>query len=74
MLIPDKNVIIAVDSSGIKVSNSREERIKGKWNGLKRKKFIELRIAVNAKIAKKLAIAHGVHFKLPRCYAVLNDK
>jgi hypothetical protein len=39
MLIPDKNVIIAVDSSGIKVSNSREERIKGKWNGLKRKKI-----------------------------------
>jgi hypothetical protein len=50
-----KDVTIAVDSTGIKVSN-RGEWIKEKWNGIKRKGFIKFHIAIDTKTGKILAI------------------
>ena len=48
-----KDVVIAVDSTGIKVSN---RGIKEKWNGIKRKGFIKFHIAIDTKTGKILAI------------------
>jgi len=51
-----KDVTIAVDSTGIKVSN-RVEWIKEKWYGTKRRRgFIKFHIAVNVKTGKILSI------------------
>jgi len=49
----DPDVVIAVDSTGIKVSN---RGIKEKWNGIKRKGFIKFHIAIDTKTGKILAI------------------
>jgi hypothetical protein len=51
----DKDVVIAVDSTGIKVSN-RGEWIREKWYNTKRKGFIKFHIAVDTKTSKILSI------------------
>jgi Transposase DDE domain. len=48
-----KDVTIAVDSTGIKVSN---RGIREKWYGIKRRGFIKFHIAVDVKTGKILAI------------------
>ena len=48
-----KDVTIAVDSTGIKVSN---RGIKEKWNSSKRKGFIKFHIAIDTRTGKILSI------------------
>jgi len=52
---PERNVVIAVDSTGIKVTN-RGEWIRDKWNKQKKRGFIKIHVAVDVKTKKILSM------------------
>lgn len=52
---PEKDVTIAVDSTGIKVTN-RGEWIREKWNKQKKRGFIKIHVAVDTKTKKILSM------------------
>ena len=51
----DKDIIIAIDSTGIKVTN-RGQWMQEKWNSKKKKGYIKIHIAVNIKTKEILAL------------------
>jgi Transposase DDE domain. len=52
---PERDVIIAVDSTGIKVTN-RGEWIREKWNKQKKRGFIKIHVAVDVRTRKILSM------------------
>ena len=51
----DKDIIIAIDSTGIKVTN-RGQWMQEKWNIKKKKGYLKIHIAVNIKTKEILAL------------------